>query len=287
MATIFLNLPRLAYEARRDDDRLFKSMTDTLALTLEAFKIKRKLMVDRLKQTILPLLFGSGQGTPYFREKMASYAVAILGLNEACLAHTGTELRKDSLAFGERVLQELKKQTDISSENLGMRIALSERPGDDATSRLAELDVEHYGKSTVAAQGGRNYPFYTDLPAVPLTSKIPFGDRLTVEAMVQTLTPGGHLAAISLGSKVTSETLLSATHEAAASGLRFITYSEVYSFCKNCNRVVNGIVTSCSACASDNITHYGRSSATYVPLVLWPEGKKRTIEKRTVYSLSS
>lgn len=287
MATIFLNLPRLAYEARRDDDRLFKSMTDTLSLTLEAFKIKRRFMVDRIKQTMLPLLFGSGQSTPYFREKMASYAVAVLGLNEACLAHTGTELKKDSLAFGERVLQELKKQTDISSGDLGMRIALSERPGDDATSRLAELDVEHYGKSTVSAQGVRNYPFYTDLPAVPLTSKIPFGDRLAVEAMMQALTPGGHLATFSLGSKVNSGALLSATHEAAASGLRFIAYSGVYSFCKNCNLVTSGLATSCSACASDNITHYGRSSATYVPLVLWPEGKKRTIEKRTGYSLSS
>jgi ribonucleoside-triphosphate reductase len=286
MATIFLNLPRLAYEARRDDDRLFKSMTDTLALTLEAFKIKRKFMVDRLKQTILPLLFGSGQGTPYFREKMASYAVAILGLNEACLAHTGSELRKDSLAFGEKVLQELKKQTEGASENLGMRVVLSERPGDDATSRLAELDVERYGKSTVSAQGGRNYPFYTDLPGVPLTSKIPLGERLAIEGVLQSLTPGGHLATISVDPKVTTEALLSATHEAAASNLQFITYSRAYSFCKNCNRIIRGLVTSCNSCASDNVAHYGRSSSTYMPLGLWPEGKKRTIEKRTVYSLS-
>jgi ribonucleoside-triphosphate reductase len=286
MATIFLNLPRLAYEARRDDDRLFKSMTDTLALTLEAFKIKRKLMVDRLKQTILPLLFGSGQGTPYFREKMASYAVAILGLNEACLAHTGSELRKDSLAFGEKVLQELKKQTEGASENLGMRVVLSERPGDDATSRLAELDVERYGKSTVSAQGGRNYPFYTDLPGVPLTSKIPLGERLSIEGMLQALTPGGHLATISVDAKATAEALRSMTREAAASNLRFIAYSRAYSFCKNCNRIMRGLVTSCSSCASDNIAHYGRSSSTYVPLALWPEGKKRTIEKRAMYSLS-
>ncbi len=285
MATIFLNLPRLAYEARKDDDRLFKSMTDSLALIFEAFKIKRKFMIERLKQTILPLLFGSGQGTPYFREKMATYAVAILGLNEACLAHTGSELKKDSLAFGEKVLQELKKQTEAASENLEMRVVLSERPGDDATSRLAELDVEHYGKSTVSAQGGRNYPFYTDLPGVPLTSKVSLGERLAIEGLLQTLTPGGHLAVISIDSKITADALLSLTNEAAASGLRFMTYSRAYSFCKNCNRIISGLVTSCDACASDNITHYGRSSSTYIPLVLWPEGKKRTVEKRVAYSL--
>jgi ribonucleoside-triphosphate reductase len=286
MATIFLNLPRLAYDARKEDDRLFKAMTDALALILEAFKIKRKFMVDRLKQTILPLLFGSGQGTPYFREKMASYAVAILGLNEACLAHTGSELKKDTLAFGEKVLQELKRQTETASENLGTRVVLSERPGDDATSRLAELDVEHYGKSTVSAQGGRSYPFYTDLPGVPLTSKIPLGERLAIEGALQALTPGGHLATISVDTKATAEVLLSMTREAAASNVRFITYSRAYSFCKNCNRIMMGLITSCSSCASDNIAHYGRSSSTYVPLALWPEGKKRTIEKRAMYSLS-
>jgi len=284
MATIFLNLPRLAYEARKDDDRLFKLMADAFGLTLEAFKIKRKFIIERLKQPILPLLFGSGQGTPYFREKMAAYAVAPLGLNEACLAHTGNELRKDSIVFGERILQELKKQSEAASESLGMRFVVSERPGDDATSRLAELDVEQYGKSTVSAQGGRNYPFYTDLPGVPLTSKVPLSERLAIEGMLQTLTPGGHLSTISVDSRVTSQGLLSLTREAASSGLRYIAYSAVYSFCKNCNRIINGLVSSCNSCASDNVAQYGRSSSTYVPLVLWPEGKKRTIEKRTVHS---
>ena len=285
MATIFLNLPRIAYEARRDDDRFLKSIAGAFDLILEAFKIKRKFMIDRLKQPILPLLFGSGQSTPYFREKMASYAIAPLGLNEASIAHTGSELRKDSLAFGEKILQELKKQSEVASENLGMRFLVSERPGDDATSRLAGLDVEQYGKSTVSAQGGRNYPFYTDLPAVPLTSKISLDERLAIEGLVQTSTPGGHLATVSVDPKTASDMLLTLTHQSAASGLRFITYSRIYSFCKNCNRIIGGLVTSCDACASDNITHYGRSSSTYIPLALWPEGKRRTVEKRVVYSL--
>jgi ribonucleoside-triphosphate reductase len=285
MATVFVNLPRIAYEARKDDDRLLRLIGDAFALILEAFKIKRKFMIDRLKQPILPLLFGSGQSTPYFREKMATYAIAPIGLNEASLAHTGSELRKDAVAFGEKVLQELKKQSDAATETLGMRLVVSQRPGDDATSRLAELDVEHYGKSAVSAQGSRNHPFYTDLPGVPLTSKVSLNERLAVEGMIQASTPGGHLATISVDPKASADAVLSLTRQAAGNGLRFITYSGFYSFCKNCNRIINGIVTSCSACASDNITHYGRSSSTYIPLTLWPEGKRRTIEKRTVYSI--
>jgi len=286
MGTIFLNLPRLAYEARRDDDRLFKSIDQVFSLTVEAFKIKRKFVNDRLRQPILPLLFGSGQSTPYFREKMATYAIAVLGLNEASIAHTGSELRKDALGFGEKVLAELKRQSETASENLGMRFVIAQRPGDDAGSRLAELDVERYGKSTVSAQGGRNHPFYTDLPAMPLTSRIPLGERLTIEGTFQGLTPGGHLATVSIDSRATAEALLSQTKEAIGRGPSFIAYSRPYSFCKNCNRIIDGLVSSCHTCASDNVAHYGRSAATYVSLALWPEGKKRTIEKRAVYSLS-
>jgi len=241
-------------------------------------------MADRLRQSILPLLFGSGSGTPYFREKMASYAIAVLGLNEASLTHTGSELRKDSMGFADKVLQELNRQSETASESLGMRFVVSERPGDDAASRLAELDVEQYGKSTVNAQGGRNHPFYTDLPGVPLTSKMALSERLAIEGMLQTSMPGGHLATISVDS-VTPEALMSLENEASAKGLKFVTYSRAYSFCKNCNRIINGLVSICGTCASENIAHYGRSSATYVPLALWREGKRRTVEKRAAYSL--
>jgi anaerobic ribonucleoside-triphosphate reductase len=284
MATIFINLPRLAYEAQKDDDRFFSSMAELFDPIVDAFKIKKNLIMERLKSPILPLLYGSGQATPYFHEKTATYCVAPLGLNEACLAHTGSELRKESLAFADKVLQELGKQCASASEHFGMRLVVAERPSDDAASRLAELDVEQHGKSIVSAHGGRNYPYYTDLPSVPLTSKIPIDERLIVEASLQALTPGGHLAIISVDPKATSEQLLNLTSQAIRSGIRFLAYSRVYSFCRNCNQIVTGMAPSCSTCASDNITHYGRSSATYVPLTLWPEGKKRTIERTTVYA---
>jgi ribonucleoside-triphosphate reductase len=285
MATIFINLPRVAYESRREDARFFDSLEELFTFTVDAFKIKRALIADRMKQSILPLLFGTRQGAPYFREKMATYAVAPLGLNEAVLAHTGTELKKGSMAFGEKVLQELRKQCAAASENLGMRLVVSERPGDDASSRLAELDVEQYGRSTVSAHG-RNHPYYTDLPGVPLTSKITIEERLAIEGALQAATPGGHLATISVESGIAPGALMPLTLKAAQNGLRFIAYSGVYSFCNNCSRIIKGLVSTCSACASDNVTHYGRSSATYIPLSLWPEGKRRTLERRVLYTLT-
>jgi anaerobic ribonucleoside-triphosphate reductase len=231
------------------------------------------------------LLFGSGQSTPYFREKMATYAISILGLDEAAQAHTGSELRKESLAFGEKVLEALRKQSVAASESHGMRFVVSLRPGDDAAPRLAELDVEQYGKGNVSTQGGRGSPLYTDLSIVPLTSKVPVNERLAIEGASQALTAGGHLTTISISNHVAPDTLLSLTRDAGANRVRFIAYSGLYSFCRNCGRIINGLVPTCNTCGSDNITQYGRSSATYLPLSLWPEGKKRTIEKRTIYPL--
>jgi ribonucleoside-triphosphate reductase len=285
MATIFLNLPRLAYEARKDDERFFGSMTELLELVVEAFKIKKALFTERLKQPVLPLLYGSGQSTPYFHEKAATYAVAPLGLSEACLAHTGAELRRDSLAFGERVLQEMGKLTASASERSGMRLVVAQRPSDDAASRLAELDLEQYGSRIVSADGGRSYRYYTDLPGLPLTAKTPLEERLVVEGVLQSLTPGGHLAIISVDPNASAENLVNLTSRASRAKVRFLAHSRVYSFCRNCNQITIGMPPSCTSCASDNVTHYGRSSAIYLPLTLWPEGKRRAIERRAVYSL--
>ena len=286
MASIFINLPRLAYEARQDYDKLFKLMSEAFDLAVEAFKVKKDFMINRLKQPTQPLLFGSKLGAPYFREKMATYAVALLGLKEASLAHAASESRKEEAAFVDKVLRELNKKCEAASEEFGMRLVVSERPGDEAVSRLAELDVEEFGKSSVFVQGSRGRPYYSDITTMPMNSGSVADDRFTVEGLIHTLTPGGHLTSISVGPNVTADELLSMTNQAVQNRLSFIAFSRFYTFCKDCNRIVKELVSSCSVCGSDNITHYGRSSATYAPLSLWPPAKKWGIEKKALYSSS-
>ena len=288
MDTIFLNLPRLAYEAKKNDDKLFSLLRESALLAVEGFKVKRKFVGERLKQPLLPLLIGEIGPAPYFYEKNASYNLSFVGLHEAVEAHTGQRMERDraSLEFSLKLLVELSKFAKSASEETAMRISVSQRPGDEAVGRLAELDVEQYGRATVVADGSRGALYYTDIPTIPLTTRTPIETRISVESRFQSATPGGHLNVICVSPGLVQETaLLKWTEIAIDTHGKFITYTGNYSACGACNQTILEIAPKCSRCGSDRLTYLGRSSYGLLPFNLWPEAKKRTVSDRVAYSL--
>jgi len=288
MDTIFLNLPRLAYAAKKNDDKFMALLKECATLAGDGFKAKRRFVGDRLKQPLLPLLAGESGSVPYFYEKNASYNLSFVGLSEAVEAHTGVKMERDktALEFGLKVLQELAKFAKTVSEEEEMRVRVSQRPGDEAVGRLAELDMEQYGRAVIVADGSRGSFHYTDIPTIPLTAKIPIEDRISLESKFQLATPGGHLNVICTIPESTQGTaILKLTELALGSGCKFLTYTSDYSACTMCNNTESGIAPKCSKCGSDRLTYIGRSSYGLLPFNLWPEAKKKTVEKRVAYSV--
>ncbi|MGA2791067.1 MAG: anaerobic ribonucleoside-triphosphate reductase, partial [Candidatus Bathyarchaeia archaeon] len=144
MDTIFLNLPRIAYQAKKNDEKFSALLRETVSLTVEGFKVKKKFVNERMKQPLLHLLAGESGTAPYFYEKNSSYNLSFIGLNEAVEAHTGLKMERDRAAadFGLKIIQEISKLLKSASEESEMRITASQRPGDEAAGRLAELDIE-------------------------------------------------------------------------------------------------------------------------------------------------
>jgi len=288
MDTIFLNLPRAAYEAKKSDEKFFAYLRETALLAIEGFKAKKLFVSERLKQPLLPLLAGESS-TPYFYERNASYNLSFVGLNEAVTAHTGVRMDREGtgLEFGLKVLQELGKIAKTASEESEMRITISQRPGDEAVGRLAELDIDQYGRGVIVADGSRGAFYYTDMPTIPLTSKISVDARLSVESKLQASLPGGHLNLLCISpNSASGSSLLKLTASALESGMRFLAYTGNYSACEACNHTDAGITPKCSKCGSDKLTYLGRSSYGLLPFSLWPEAKRRSVGHRSEYSLT-
>lgn len=289
MDTIFLNLPRISYEAKKNDEKFLALLRETVALTVEGFKFKKKFVSERLKQPLLPLLAGESGAAPYFYEKNSSYNLSFIGLNEAVDAHTGLRMERDKGAadFGLKILQEASKLLKSASEEAEMRILVSQRPGDEAAGRLAELDMEQYGRAAIVADGSRGLFHYTDLPTIPLTTKMAIDSRLELESRFQSATPGGHLSLVCISPDSTAPALLKLTERAFESGCKFLAYTSNYSACSVCNHTDLGVTPKCSSCGSDKITHLGRASYGLLPFTLWPEAKKRSVERRISYTVAS
>jgi ribonucleoside-triphosphate reductase len=286
MDSIFLNLPRLAYEAKKNDEKLLMLLRESATLAIEGFKVKRKFISERLKQPLLPLLAGSNGSVPYFYDKNASYNLAFVGLTEAVTFHVGKQMEHDKRAneFGLKIVKELSKLADGASGDTDMRIVVSQRPGDEAAGRLAELDIEEYGRTVVIANGPRGPPYYSDMPTIPLSSRISIENRILGESQIQSAVAGGHLNVVCVEPTCTAQNLVEFTKNAMVSGARFQTYTANYSLCHICNDIEKGIIPKCSKCGSDKLIYLGRSSYGLIPFNLWPEGKRKNVETRIRYS---
>ncbi|MGQ9640066.1 MAG: anaerobic ribonucleoside-triphosphate reductase [Candidatus Bathyarchaeia archaeon] len=287
VGTVLINLPRAAYESHRKLERLQKIIEEKMNLAAEALYRKSEEIKERLQQ-LLPLLSG-GSGGSYFIEKNSTYTISPIGLNEAVKTFIGSSLSdgERALELAANILEDMRRLSQEASKKFGIRIALAQRPQDEASVRLAKLDVARYGPGKMATEGIRDYPYYTDLFAVPLSERIGLQERILLESRFQAYSSGGHLASIHLPpAEQDPKRLMDLTDQICNSKLRFFTYTNSFIYCRRCNRTFLGTAHTCPKCASINPIVLSRSSATYLPIELWPDAKRRDMESRTIYSIS-
>jgi ribonucleoside-triphosphate reductase len=287
MDTIFVNLARVAYETKKNEEKFLALLRENVTLTIEGFKVKKKFINERLRQPLLPILAGGGETGAYFYEKNASCNLSFIGLDEAVEAHTGLRMDRDKAAadFALKVLQETSKQLKAASDETEVRMSVSQRPGDEAVDRLTELDIEQYGRAVMVPNGVRGPVYYTDMPTLPLSTKLPLQNRINLEAKFQAATPGGHLNIVCVSADTPPQALVKLTQRAQESGCKMLTYSSNYTACSMCNQTDFGINPKCSRCGSDKLTYLGRSSYGLLPFSLWPETKRKSVDRRIAYTV--
>jgi ribonucleoside-triphosphate reductase len=186
------------YEASGKENSFFKHLDDQLELALQALEIKYRTIKQREKEQMLPFLMQKTDGDQYFRIENAARLVSFVGLNETIKAFFDKPLKLEgeTLDFAKKIVSYIANDIEKYSKKPETRAALAFVPAPDAARRLAELDAEKYGWSTVRAQGTKEKPFYTDLVALPLSVDVSWRDRLRVEEQFHVLASGGHLAVL-------------------------------------------------------------------------------------------
>src|SRR5207244_9583007 len=128
-----------------------------------------------------------------------------MGLAEAVKHHTRAELwEKTSLAFAKKIVESARRAvSEVDARDIRVRIGLHSSP--QASARLASIDAEKFGFSTVVYQGSKKYPYYNDVPGIPLTQKVPFATRASIEGELQRSLDGGALLPLMRSEEHTSE----------------------------------------------------------------------------------
>src|SRR5438445_13558286 len=92
----------------------------------------------------------------------------------------------DSLVFVKKIIEAARRAIS-ESDSRKLRIRVGLHPSPEASSRLASIDAEKYGFSTIVYQASKRYPYYTDVLVIPLTQKIPFTSPASVAGEVPTI----------------------------------------------------------------------------------------------------
>ena len=285
VGTVQVNLPRIAYESAGKDDRFLQGVTDAVDEAIKALDIRGGAVHERMREGLLPLLSWQTDGSAYYgSQPMAE--ISLLGLNEAVRFHLKRDVdSKDSVIFVKKIIEAARRAiSESDSRKLRFRVGL--HPSPEASARLASIDAEKYGFSTIVYQGSKRYPYYTDVPVIPLTQRTPVSERASLEGEVQRFLDGGTILPIVLGEKTEISGLTKTSQLLAESGVKHFTYSKILSRCQSCYRVDTGVRAKCSNCNSDKLTIVAKYAGRLVPLDLWTEARRKDLERFVAYDLA-
>jgi ribonucleoside-triphosphate reductase len=286
VGTVQVNVPRAAYEASGKDERFLQAVQSETTEAVKALQLRQQSINERVSEGILPLLAWQANGGAYYDSKRAHGEIGLLGLAEAVKHHTRVELwEKPSLAFAKKIVEAARRAvSETDARDIRVRIGLHSSP--QASARLASIDADKFGFSTVVYQGSKKYPYYNDVPAIPLTQKVPFATRASIEGELQRSFDGGSLLPLIVASKTESTALSKASREISEAGVRYFTFSSQYSRCQRCYKTSAGVRARCDNCGFERLTILAKLGGRLLPLDTWSEARKRDLDRIVSYDFS-
>jgi ribonucleoside-triphosphate reductase len=270
---ITINLPRIAYESRGDDDKFYEKMKEMLELAKEALLIKRQVLNDRIQSdSLLPLFKTEIDGACYFRLNDSPGIISYIGLPEAVKYHTGLEIsdNEDAMRFATKVVGQMDEFSSHSQSTI--RLLSSSITFEPAAQRLTNLDVVAGHLKPKAAD------CYTEHSNLPLTTAIPLKSRLKIEEIFQHTTRGGHLFDIHLSEPFPTHNLLANYTKRIfeTTGIGLLTFTRDYTYCFHCKTVTYGFHAKCPKCAYDGnrLVFYTKTYGRYKSSKAWNSSER-------------
>ncbi len=263
-----INLPRIAQESEREKSRFFEILKERIELAARALEIKQRSLKQHGRNT-LPFLMQSGNGDAYFRIENCSSMVNFAGLKESVEVYCQKSItHEDCKIFLQELVQNLNSYKHKIGRKLGKRFFTSIMTKQEASERLAQLDIEKYGVGKLKFSGTREKPYYSTTKRLTLQT----GNSLTlslelleIHGKLKALNAGGSLSVIELGTVVHKpEELLGLTGNLIdTQTAEFFTYNRRMAYCSNCAKSWVGVVQKCPSCgAMSTLVTFDRFSDT-------------------------
>ncbi|NHV45488.1 MAG: helix-turn-helix domain-containing protein [Candidatus Verstraetearchaeota archaeon] len=268
---VTVNLPRIAYEAKGDDERLKERLYEVMEIAIEALNIKRQVMEEMISlDGIIPLFKENVDGSSYFRLKLSPGIISYIGLYEAVKYHTDNDISEDNDAL--KLAKDIVSIISDICNRTSMRLLPSIIVFEPVGERLLNLDIKYgYIKS-------RDIQCYTECSNLPLYIAIELKTRLRIEEEFQMLTKGGHLFDFRLEEPYPTEEVLAnyIKRIVETTQLGMFTFTRNYTYCWRCKTINYGSYSRCPNCGYDGnkLAIYSKVYGKNKPSIFWSQEEK-------------
>ncbi len=242
-----LNLPRLAYESNRDDTYFRAKLALLLQVATSALFSRRMIIEDLTRKGLLPLL--SGNSGLLSTENMP-LVLNFTGLEESISTLTDSKasvVERNTMAG--KIVETALKICNEKGEELGTKFGIS-AVMDDAGKRLASLDTDKYGKSTISSQAKRDG--YSQVPVIDSTELLKDDVMKGLNAYAEGL--NGGCATVLNVRDLSNPKKIAEASKVAGRRLKFFKFGNLISICKTCGIKSTSHPAKCSECGSASFT---------------------------------
>ncbi len=297
MQNVTLNLPRAAYKAQGEDEKLFRLLGELMDLAAKAHLQKRNFIKRLLaygESGPLAILAMNKDGAPYLRVEKTAYFIGLLGLNELVQIHRGKQLHEsdDAMVFGLKVIRFLKEKADALSKEHDLRITLEQSPAETTAYRFAKLDLRYFSPEAgriVKGDLSKGEIFYTNSTDLNVSASMKPIDRLKTEGAFHPSFGCGAVSHIWLGDAgPTGETLAKFIIDVYRHTTgKVVTFSPEFTTCPACRKTIRGLHARCDDCGGDNVDGISRITQYFSRTSGWNRGKMGELKLRYRYTSSS
>jgi anaerobic ribonucleoside-triphosphate reductase len=302
-----MNLPRIAYKANGDDEKLFEESRRLMDLGLEVFKAKKRWMDLAIKNkripfaTQRPLDPRTGEkGTQAVDFDQLSFTFGFVGGDEMAQYHTGYQLHENAEAVKilVRLILEMQKYKKVLEKQSGFKLSLARTPAESTAQRfaIADLITDRYRDNAeklvkgdvekakfMLADRKKDVPvYYSNGTHVDVKANVGLFDRIDLEQKFFPLLNGGNMFHVWLGdASPDPEALYKLTKRITMkSNIGYYAYTKDLTVCSDCGKVTSPIFEQCPYCGSNKVEWWSRVTGYYQAVSGWNEGKKQELMDR-------
>jgi len=304
---VTLNLPRMAYRANGDDEKLFEESRRLMDLAVEVFRTKKKWMNLVIKNNRIPFATQrpldpktGEKGTPAVDFSELAFTIGLVGGNEMVQWHTGYQLHEhpEAVKILVKLILEMQRYKRVLEEKSGLKLALARTPAESTAQRFAIADLLTNGyrnqaeklvkgdvkeAGSLLADGAKDVPvYYSNGTHVYVGAKVGLLERMDIEQKFFPLLNGGNMFHVWLGdASPDPEALYKLTKRIATqSHVGYYAYTKDLTICNNCGKVTSPIYGQCPYCGSSQVEWWSRVTGYYQAVSGWNKGKKKELIDR-------